>query len=165
MRASITAVKCTTRLHPRAPGTEARLGGPVVRGLSICALLVRRSDVETKASVGATPIVRAREQVMAKFVYAYSGGQMAETPEAQEQAMQAWGAWFGTLGDNVVDMGNPFGASSTVKSGGSASGGISGLGGYSVVQAGSLEEAAANAAGCPVLATGGSVEVYQALEM
>ena len=34
---------------------------------------------------------------MAKFVYVYIGGQMAETPEAQEQAMQAWGAWLGTL--------------------------------------------------------------------
>jgi len=29
---------------------------------------------------------------MAKFVYVYTGGQMAGTPEAQEQAMQAWGA-------------------------------------------------------------------------
>jgi len=37
-----------------------------------------------------------------------TGAQMAETPEAQEQAMQAWGAWFGTLGDSdrsaVVDQ-------------------------------------------------------------
>ena len=48
---------------------------------------------------------------MAKFVYVFTGGQMAETPEAQEQAMQAWGAWFGTLGDSVTDMGNPFGGS------------------------------------------------------
>ena len=54
---------------------------------------------------------------MAKFVYVYIGGQMAETPEAQEQAMQAWGAWFGTLGDSVADMGNPFGNSATVSSG------------------------------------------------
>jgi hypothetical protein len=102
---------------------------------------------------------------MAKFVYVYTGGQMAETPEAQEQAMQAWGAWFATLGDTVTDMGNPFGGSTTVKSGGSASGGISGLGGYSIIEAGSLDEAAAGADGCPVLATGGSVEVYEALEM
>ena len=28
---------------------------------------------------------------MAKFVYLYTGGQMAETPEAQEAAMQEWG--------------------------------------------------------------------------
>ena len=51
---------------------------------------------------------------MAKFLYLYSGGEMAETPEAQEEAMQVWTAWFGSLGDSVVDIGNPFGASSTV---------------------------------------------------
>ena len=51
---------------------------------------------------------------MAKFLYLYTGGEMAETPEAQEEQMQEWTAWFGTLGDSVVDMGNPFGASSTV---------------------------------------------------
>jgi hypothetical protein len=78
---------------------------------------------------------------MAKFVYVYTGGQAAATPEAQEQAMQQWGAWFGTLGGAVVDVGNPFGASSTVKAGGSAS------------------------AGCPILQTGGNVEVYEAVEM
>jgi hypothetical protein len=102
---------------------------------------------------------------MAKFVYVYIGGQMAETPEAQEQAMQAWGAWFGTLGDSVADMGNPFGNSATVSSGGVADGGKSGAGGYSIVSAGSLSDAAAKAKGCPVLASGGSVEIYEAIPM
>jgi hypothetical protein len=102
---------------------------------------------------------------MAKFVYVYIGGQMAETPAAQEQAMQAWGAWFGTLGDSVADMGNPFGNSATVSSGGVADGGKSGAGGYSIVSAGSLSDATAKAKGCPVLASGGSVEIYEAIEM
>ncbi|HEY2298605.1 MAG TPA: YciI family protein [Jatrophihabitans sp.] len=102
---------------------------------------------------------------MAKFVYVYTGGKMAETAEAQEQAMQQWGAWFGTLGARVVEAGNPFGASATVKAGGTGAGAASALGGYSVVQAGSLDEATASAAGCPVLSTGGTVEVYEALEM
>ena len=102
---------------------------------------------------------------MAKFVYVYTGGQMAETPEAQEQAMQEWGAWFGTLGDKVTDMGNPFGASATVKSGGSASGATSGLTGYTVIESDSLEAATAAAAGCPVLKSGGTVEVYEAIPM
>ena len=31
---------------------------------------------------------------MAKFLYLYSGGQMAETPEAQEESMRVWTAWF-----------------------------------------------------------------------
>ena len=102
---------------------------------------------------------------MAKFVYVYIGGQMAETPEAQEQAMQAWGAWFGTLGDSVADMGNPFGNSATVSSSGVADGGKSGAGGYSIVSAGSLSDATAKAKGCPVLASGVSVEIYEAIPM
>ena len=56
---------------------------------------------------------------MGNFVLAYKGGGMAETPEAQEAAMQAWGEWFGTLGSAVVDMGAPFGASTAVQSDGS----------------------------------------------
>jgi hypothetical protein len=102
---------------------------------------------------------------MAKFVYVYTGGQLAATPEAQEQAMQAWGVWFATLGSAVTEMGNPFGASTTVKSGGSVDGGTSGLTGYSVIEASSLDEAAVKADGCPILATGGTVEVYEAIAM
>ncbi len=44
-------------------------------------------------------------------------------------------------------------------------GGKSGAGGYSIVSAGSLSDAAAKAKGCPVLASGGSVEIYKAIEM
>ena len=102
---------------------------------------------------------------MAKFVYVYTGGQMAETPEAQEQAMQAWIAWFGTLGAAVTDMGSPFGASATVKSGGAVSGSALNAGGYSIINADSLDDATAKAAGCPVLSGGGTVEVYEALPM
>jgi S1-C subfamily serine protease len=102
---------------------------------------------------------------MAKFLYLYSGGEMADTPEAQEEQMQAWTAWFGSLGDSVVDMGNPFGAGTTVTNGGSRDGATSKLGGYSIINAESLDEAATNAKGCPVLQSGGSVEVYEALSM
>jgi hypothetical protein len=102
---------------------------------------------------------------MAKFVYVYTGGQMAATPDEQEKQMQAWGAWFGTLGDAVTDMGNPFGPSATVSSTGTSDGGASKAGGYSIVTADSLTDASAKAKGCPVLAGGGTVEVYEALEM
>ena len=102
---------------------------------------------------------------MAKFLYLYTGGQMAETPEAQAEQMQQWTTWFGTLGDSVVDIGNPFGAGTTVANGGSSDGGASKLGGYSIITAESLAEAASNAKGCPVLESGGTVEVYEALPM
>jgi hypothetical protein len=103
---------------------------------------------------------------MGKFVFLYTGGQMADTPEGQKAAMDAWMGWFGTLGDDIVDPGNPFGASSTVKSDGSSKdGGTSAIGGYSVIAANSLSDAAGKAKGCPVLAGGGTVEVYEAMPM
>jgi hypothetical protein len=102
---------------------------------------------------------------MAKFVYIYTGGQMADTPAAQEEAMQAWGAWFGTLGDAVTDMGNPFASSKTVSTGGVTDGGATTASGYSLLTADSLDAAAALAKGCPIIAGGGTVEVYEAVPM
>jgi hypothetical protein len=98
---------------------------------------------------------------MAKFVLAYRGGGMAETEAEQEAVMQAWMGWFGSLGDAVVDGGNPFGASASV-GGGEAE---SALTGYSIIEAGSLDAATELAGGCPVLQSGGSVDVYEAMPM
>jgi hypothetical protein len=103
---------------------------------------------------------------MAKFVYLYTGGSMAETPEEQQQVMAAWGAWFGELGETLIDGGNPFGASASVQSDGAvAPGAASGIGGYTLITADSLDDATAKAKGCPVLTSGGAVEIYEALDM
>ena len=103
---------------------------------------------------------------MSNFLLAYTGGAMAETPEAQEASMAAWGAWLGGLATSLVDFGAPFGASSTVSSDSSSSaGGGSKLTGYSIVSADSLDAAVALAQGCPIFATGGSVEVYETVAM
>jgi hypothetical protein len=102
---------------------------------------------------------------MTNFVLAYRGGAMAETPEAQEKVMAAWGAWFGTLGAALVDGGNPFAASSTVHPDGSSTPGGGGLTGYSIVATSDLAAAADLAKGCPLLADGGTVEVYETVPM
>jgi len=102
---------------------------------------------------------------MAEFVFAYTGGSMAQTQEERDKAMAAWGAWFGELGGAIVNPGNPFGASATVGNGSSGNGGSSGLTGFSVVSADSLDAASALAKGCPVIAHGGAVEVYEALQV
>jgi hypothetical protein len=103
---------------------------------------------------------------MAKYLLAYKGGGMAETDAEREAAMAAWGGWFGSLGPAIVDAGNPFGASTAVSPGGSVSdGGPAGLTGYSVLSADSLAAASELAKGCPVLANGGSVEVYETIEV
>ena len=102
---------------------------------------------------------------MAKFVYLYTGGQSNSTPEAQEQAMAAWGGWLEGLGAALTDFGNPFGASATVNADGSSDGASSGGTGYSIVEADSLQDAIAKTKGCPVLDGGGTVEVFEAIAM
>jgi hypothetical protein len=97
---------------------------------------------------------------------AYTGGSMAETEEAQAKVMAAWGAWIGGLGTALVDAGSPFGASASVAADGAVSeGGASGLGGYSILTADSLDAATAAVKGCPVFDGGGAVEVYEVIPM
>jgi len=103
---------------------------------------------------------------MANFLFAYRGGNgMATTLEAQAKVMAEWGAWFSTLGSALVDAGKPFAHSQTVHGDGSTTSGGSGLTGYSVVDAADLAAAADLAKGCPLLADGGSVEVYATIDM
>lgn len=105
---------------------------------------------------------------MANYVLVYKGGGVAPIEE-RRQVTQArhvgrWRAWFDALGADLVDGGQPFGASSAVASDGTVTGGASsGLTGYTILQAESLEAATEKARGCPVLADGGSIEIYEAL--
>jgi hypothetical protein len=100
---------------------------------------------------------------MPNYVLAYKGGGGMANDEAQRQRiMAAWGEWFGKLGPAIVDGGNPFGPSKTVQDGGAVSdGATSELTGYSVLSADNLDAAVEHAKGCPVLAAGGTVEVYE----
>jgi len=106
---------------------------------------------------------------MAKFVLLYSGGGMAPTQAEQEALMQAWGAWFGQLGSNLVDGGSPFtGQAKSISREGTVSDGPVGMmaTGYSIINAGSLEEAVEVAKNCPVLqGHNASVTVYEAAMM
>jgi hypothetical protein len=94
----------------------------------------------------------------------YRGGNQPESPEAGQAVMQARMAWFDKLGQSVVDSGNPCGAAKTIASNGSVSEGGSGVGGYSVISAGSIAEATEKAKGCPHLQAGGPVEVYETID-
>jgi hypothetical protein len=99
---------------------------------------------------------------MGKYVFAYNGGGTAQTDEGRQAAMAAWGAWFGKLGPAIVDPGNPFAGSTSVGGNGSPD---SPLTGYTVVNADSLDAASDLADGCPVLGEGGSIDVYETIEV
>jgi hypothetical protein len=101
-----------------------------------------------------------------KYVLAYKGGGMPETEGQRQAGMAAWGAWYEGLGAAVVDGGNPFGPSMQVAPDGSArQGAESGLSGYTILSADGLAAAADLAKGCPILASGGSVEVYETFDV
>lgn len=104
---------------------------------------------------------------MAKYLFVYHGGSVPEGEAAQKEVMDAWGAWFGSMGSAVVDGGNPVGVSTTVNSNGSVvdDGGSNPASGYSLVEASSRDDAISKAKGCPILKSGGSVEVAEALDM
>ena len=102
---------------------------------------------------------------MGKYVFVYKDGATPTSEAEGAKVMEAWMGWFGTLGAAIVDGGNPFGASTAVASDGSIGAASAGLSGYSIVSADDLSGAATLAKGCPILAAGGSVEVYEAMPM
>jgi hypothetical protein len=104
---------------------------------------------------------------MAKYLLSYHGGGMPETEEEGALVTAAWGQWIGGLGESMADGGNPVGASATVAADGSSTsgGGANPVTGYSIIVADSLEAAVALTAGCPILSSGGSIEVGETFDV
>lgn len=103
---------------------------------------------------------------MANYVLVFKGGGGMPASEEQRQAeLAAWGTWYGTLGQAVVDGGNPFGPSAAVAANGTVSQDApSGLTGYTILTADNLAAASDMAKGCPILKNGGSIEVYETFQ-
>jgi hypothetical protein len=108
---------------------------------------------------------RAEEIDMARFVLMFHAGQTRQDPT--DEMMARWMAWFGELGSAVVDTGSPFGASATIASDGTPSEGAGPdpATGYTVIEAANLHDAVVLAKGCPGLGDGGSVRLYETIQM
>ena len=103
---------------------------------------------------------------MPNYVFGYSGGGMPETEEEQARVMADWGAWYENMGEAVVDGGNPFGPSTSVAPGGTVGESApSNLSGYTIVSADDLGAATEMAKTCPILTSGGRVDVYETIQM
>jgi hypothetical protein len=104
---------------------------------------------------------------MAKYLFVYHGGSHPETEAEVAAVMDAWGSWLGGMGSAVVDGGNPVGMSTTVNSDGSVvnNGGSNPVSGYGMFEASDLDDATSKAKGCPILESGGSVELAEVIDM
>jgi hypothetical protein len=111
---------------------------------------------------------------MTEFTYLFRGGAAPESPEAGQQQMQKWMAWFKELGEKgyIKDPGNPLERTGKVVTGkgkivtdGPYAETKDIVGGYTLIVAKSLDEAANVAKGCPILEAGGLVEVRPVMKI
>jgi hypothetical protein len=105
---------------------------------------------------------------MSRYMLIYNGkatdpSQMS--PEDAAKVMEGWRTWMGSVGSALADVGTPFGQGTSVVDDGSRKDAIE-LSGYSIVEAGSLDEARGLAESHPFLSEGRghyAVEVYEML--
>jgi hypothetical protein len=152
-------------VHPNTVGYRLqKLGRLLERDLSAFSEVV--GVAPNWAAVRSASSKNERSDAMANYVLVYKGGGMAGTPAEQEAIMAAWGQWFGSLGQDLVDGGNPFsGQSTAISPDGKTGAATAGLTGYTIIKSDSLDAAAQKAKGCPVLKSGGSIEVYETIQV
>ena len=111
---------------------------------------------------------------MSEFVYLYRGGRRAESPAEGEKQMQRWVNWLQQLTESghVKDRGQPLEPEGKVVRGkqnmitdGPYPESKDIVGGYTLVEAKDLAQAADLAGGCPIFEFGGLVEVRPVMQM
>ena len=97
------------------------------------------------------------EVIVKKFVLLHYGFEKP-TPEI----MAAWGKWFASMKDNIVDMAGPFASGREISKAGTRDLplGPQSITGVTTIQAGSLDEAEKMAQGNPYIS---SIRVYEVM--
>jgi hypothetical protein len=110
---------------------------------------------------------------MSEYVFLYRGGRRGESPAEGEQIMQKWVSWMQDLASkgHMKDRGQPLEPEGKVVRG---KGGVTDgpypeskdlVGGYTLIEANDLTQAAELARGCPILERDGLVEVRPVMQM
>ena len=113
---------------------------------------------------------------MSEFLYVYRGGHRdgglnKQSPEEIQRIMEKWMTWMQGLAEkgHLKDRGHPLEpagklvTSKTVTDGPYAEKDL--VGGYSLIEAKDLAQAAELSKGCPILERGGAVEVRPIMQM
>jgi hypothetical protein len=111
---------------------------------------------------------------MSEFLYVYRGGNgdwAEQSPEQIQQVMQKWMTWMQGLAEqgHLKDRGHPLEPAGKVVSGKVVTDGPYAekdlVGGYTLVEAKDLAQAAELSKGCPILENGGAVEIRPIMKM
>lgn len=108
---------------------------------------------------------------MNEFVFLYRNGDRPMSPEQIEQALPKWAAWFQALDakGHIVDRGQPLQRSGKlvgkVVTDGPFAEAKDVIGGYTLIKARDVSEAAELAKGCPLIERGGQVEVRPVMKL
>jgi hypothetical protein len=111
---------------------------------------------------------------MTEFLYLYRGGEAAASAAEGQQQMQQWMAWMKELGEkgHLKAVGSPLEKGGKLVSGkhkvvsdGPFAEAKDLIGGYTLVVAKDIDEAAELSKGCPIFLTNGAVEVRPILQM
>jgi hypothetical protein len=111
---------------------------------------------------------------MSEYLFLYRGGERSDSPQAAEQQMQRWVNWMKELGQKgyLKDRGQPLEPTGKgvrgkqmVVTDGPYPESKDLVGGYTLVQAKDIDQAAEISKGCPIFETGGLVEVRPIMEM
>jgi hypothetical protein len=104
--------------------------------------------------------------VMAQYVITYLGGNPPSSPEEGKKNFANYQQWLSALGDAAVSPANPLKDTHTIHPDGAVSAGSkTGMSGFTVVEAESLDAALAIARACPFLEVGGTLEVSELMQM
>ena len=111
---------------------------------------------------------------MSQYLFLYRGAQRPASPQEMQQVMQKWMSWFEDLGRKgyIKDPGQPLeptgkivtGKQKTVTDGPFAEAKDL-VGGYTIVEAKDIGEAAEISKGCPIFERNGFVEVRPVMKM
>jgi hypothetical protein len=100
---------------------------------------------------------------MTKFLVTYHGSGMPDDPALMEQAKAAFGTWVAGAGNAILDPGAPVNIVAQVSS--EAGTEAVQIGGYSIIQADSVDDARAVLSSHPYVARGGTLQVNQILDV
>ena len=104
---------------------------------------------------------------MSNFMFLFRGGETPTSPEGMQAQMQKWMAWIERLrtqgtyvaGEPLERVGKVLRSPNKVITDGPFAEGKEVVGGYFIIRAESLNQAAETAKDCPIFESGGSVEV------